>query len=80
VTKTHKTVADLRIGEVGVIKDFILSNTLVHKLREMGLTCGAQVLINKIAPLGDPIELKIRNYRLSIRRKDARHILLESEK
>ena len=80
MTKTHKTVADLRIGEVGVIKDFILSNTLVHKLREMGLTCGAQVLINKIAPLGDPIELKIRNYRLSIRRKDARHILLESEK
>lgn len=73
-------MADLRIGEVGVIKDFILSNTFVHKLREMGLTCGASVLINKIAPFGDPIELKIRDYRLSIRRKDARHILLESKK
>lgn len=48
-----------------------------RRIMDMGLTKGTQVLVRKVAPLGDPIELTVRGYELSIRKADAESILVE---
>lgn len=49
---------------------------LQHRLREMGLVRGTQIELRRIAPFGDPIEVSVRGYQLSLRRKDAGQILV----
>jgi Fe2+ transport system protein FeoA len=53
------------------------TGSLKKRLREMGITAGQQVLVVKSAPLDDPIEVKVRNYNLSLRREEAGSILVE---
>ena len=48
-----------------------------RRIMDMGLTKGTQVFVRKVAPLGDPIELTVRGYELSIRKADAQNILVE---
>jgi ferrous iron transport protein A len=52
---------------------------LRRRLMAMGVTPGARLVIRKFAPLGDPIEIKVRDYSLSIRRKDAASILVDCQ-
>lgn len=77
MTKKLNTLADLNIGDSGVVKGYLTKNHLTHQLREMGLTQGVTIKVKKIAPLGDPYEFELRNFRLSLRKKDAQAILLE---
>jgi len=56
------------------------SNLIKNRLLCMGVTPGAEISVVKIAPLGDPMELKIRNYNLSIRKKEASSIFIEDVK
>lgn len=55
------------------------SGQLRRRLMTMGLTPGARLVVRKFAPLGDPIEIKVRDYSLSIRRRDAGEIYIECE-
>lgn len=55
------------------------NNRLRRRLMAMGVTPGARLVVRKFAPLGDPIEIKVRDYSLSIRRKDAAGILVDCQ-
>ena len=68
-----KTVllSSLSRGEKGVIYDFIEENDTCARLEEMGVTPGETVEIIRYAPLGDPIEIKVRGYLLSMRKEEA---------
>ena len=71
------TLNDLKTGSSGVISGVGGSGALRRRLLDMGLTPNTKVLVRKVAPLGDPIELSLRGYTLSIRRDDARSIELK---
>jgi len=71
-----KNLSDLKVNESGTIKGF-LDNNLSLKLIEMGCLPGIEVKIQMIAPLGDPIALTVSGYCLSIRKKDAKNVLIE---
>ena len=69
-----KTLRDLNIGESGVIAKVGTSGALKQRFLDMGITKGIEVKVLKVAPLGDPIEVEIRGYNLSIRKGDAEKI------
>ncbi len=71
------TLDKLEIGREGIITEVGGAGALRCRLLDMGLIPGTKVKIVKIAPLGDPIELSIRGYDLSIRKDDAKNITLE---
>jgi ferrous iron transport protein A len=73
------TLADLRPGERGVIRGFRCTVPLMQRLLEMGLTRGTVVDVIRLAPLGDPMEFRLRGYYLSLRRAEARLIEIEPE-
>jgi ferrous iron transport protein A len=74
-----KYLSELRPGESGVILSIEGGGMLRQRLIAMGVTPGTHVIFRKYAPLGDPMEIRIRNYSLSIRRRDAASILLLTE-
>lgn len=67
----------LKPGESGTIRSISGSGSLRQRLTAMGVTPGACLTVRKLAPLGDPMEIRIRNYALVIRQKDAQDILVE---
>ncbi len=64
----------LQVGQQASIDAVRGSDTLVQRLLEMGLLEGEQIQVINIAPLGDPIEIRLRDYRLSLRRSEAARI------
>lgn len=68
---------ELRPGESGVIRAFNGKHLEDGILMEMGLMVGTEVKLVKFAPLGDPVELSVRGYHLSIRRSEAHFIMVE---
>lgn len=70
------TLSDLKAGQQGRIKGFETSE-LELKLMEMGCIPGELVTVEKVAPLGDPISIRVAGYSLSLRKDEARQILLE---
>ena len=64
-------------GKCGIIKTVGGEDSLRHHLLDMGLTPGTNILVRKIAPLGDPMELNLRGYELTLRKDDAEKIELE---
>ena len=74
------TLFDLTVGESAIIKEVNGEKKLVRRLFDMGLTPGVEVYLRKKAPLGDPIELTLRGYELSIRKAEAKSISIEEEK
>ena len=73
-----RTLADLKPGESGIVDKVGGENTLHRHLLDMGLTPGVKVLLQKTAPMGDPVELRLRGYSLTLRLDDARKITLKS--
>jgi Fe2+ transport system protein FeoA len=71
------TLAALRVGERGKICGYDLSAELRQRVLELGLTKGAVCQVIRFAPLGDPIEIEVRGYRLSLRKSEAAGVLLE---
>jgi len=69
-------LSELKAGQRGRIKGFETSE-LELKLMEMGCIPGELVIVEKIAPLGDPISIRVAGYSLSLRKDEARQILLE---
>ena len=72
-----KTLKDAKINEVVVIKRLNGEGPVKRRIMDMGITKGVQVQIRKVAPLGDPIELNVRGYELSVRKADAEMIEVE---
>ena len=66
-----KTLKDVKIGESAVIEKLHGERALKRRTMDMGLTRGTQVYVRKVAPLGDPMELTVRGYELSVRKADA---------
>lgn len=67
----------LKIGQKAVIKSVGGEGALRRRLLDMGLTPRAEVMIRKIAPMGDPIEIYVRGYELTLRKEDAGKIEVE---
>ncbi len=73
----EKFLNEMKIGETGTIKSVAGEGKIRRRLFDMGVTNGAEVFVKKVAPLGDPIEITIRNYELSLRKAEASCILME---
>ncbi|MDO5793404.1 MAG: ferrous iron transport protein A [Turicibacter sp.] len=72
-----KTLKDVKIGETVTVTKLNGTGPLKRRIMDMGVTKGASIYIRKVAPLGDPIEVTIRGYELSLRKSDAEHIIVE---
>ena len=66
-----KTLKDVNVGETVTIVRLHGEGALKRRIMDMGLTKGTEVFVRKVAPLGDPMELNVRGYELSIRKADA---------
>ena len=66
-----KTLRDAKIGETVTVVKLHGEGAVKRRIMDMGLTKGVEVYIRKVAPLGDPIELTVRGYELSLRKADA---------
>ncbi len=72
-----RTVDDLKPGETGIVKTHKVTGTLGKHLREMGLINGIPIKLERKAPLGYPVEIKIQGFSLALRKEEARAIELE---
>ncbi len=72
-----KKLDEFKVGETGLIKAVGGEGKIRRRLFDMGVTPGAIVLLRKKAPLGDPLEVTIRNYELTLRKSEACLITLE---
>ena len=72
-----KTLRDVKCGETAVVAK--LNGDGAHKSRimDMGITKGTEIFVRKVAPLGDPIEVRGRGYELSLRKSDAANIIVQ---
>jgi ferrous iron transport protein A len=68
------TLADLRVGARAEVCQVQGSDDVALRLMEMGLTPGVEIAVVGEAPLGDPLELEVRGYRLSVRRSEAQRV------
>lgn len=74
-----KTLADLQPGESGTVAQVGGEGALHRHLLDMGLTPRTQIKVEKLAPMGDPMEIHLRGYSLTLRKADAAQILLREE-
>ena len=77
--KKMLTLKDIKPGQTTIVLDILGEGTLRKRLIDMGVTPGVKVFVRKIAPLGDPIEINLRGYELSLRKEIAKNILVEKE-
>lgn len=73
------TIDDLKIGQSGTIGTVGGEGPLRLRFLDMGLIPGTKVTLQKVAPMGDPIQIRVRGYELTIRREDAARITLREE-
>lgn len=72
-----KTLKDAKIGENVKVKKLYGEGAIKRRIMDMGITKGVEIYIRKVAPLGDPIEINVRGYELSLRKADAELIEVE---
>ncbi len=75
-----KYLNEFKINEQGIVKKIEAEGKIKRRLFDMGVTPGTEVVIRKHAPLGDPIEVTIRGYELTLRKDEANKILMEVNK
>ena len=71
------TLKDLKPGQFGVVESIGQKGPIRRRLMDMGVTPGVKVEVIKVAPLGDPIDINIRGYELSLRKDEAQNIVLK---
>ncbi len=71
------TLKELKPGQSGTVVKVTGAGALRRRLFDMGITPGAQVTMRKLAPLGDPMEIRLRGYELSVRKAEAEEVLVE---
>ena len=72
-----KTLRDAKVGETVRVVKLHLEGAVKRRIMDMGITRGVEVYIRKLAPLGDPVEVNVRDYELSLRKADAEMIEVE---
>lgn len=72
-----KTLREVAIGETVTVKKLHGEGAVKRRIMDMGITKGTQVYVRKVAPLGDPVEVTVRGYELSLRKADAETIEVE---
>ena len=70
-------LSELPVGASAVVHSFAAAGTASIRLREMGLLAGTRFTLVRTAPLGDPLEIKLRGYHLTLRKREAEHVLVE---
>ena len=76
----QKMLSEFVIGEIGVVKSVGGEGKIKRRLFDMGVTPGAEILLRKKAPLGDPMEVTIRGYELTLRKTEAQFVTMEVQK
>ncbi|MFR5876822.1 MAG: FeoA family protein [Eubacterium sp.] len=66
-----KTLRDVKIGDTCTVKRIHGDGALKRRIMDMGITKGVEIYVRKVAPLGDPVEITVRGYELTIRKTDA---------
>lgn len=72
-----KTLRDVKVGESVTVKKLHGEGAVKRRIMDMGITRGTELHVRKVAPLGDPVELTVRGYELSLRKADAEMIEVE---
>lgn len=72
-----KTLRDVQVGESATVRRLCGEGALKRHIMDMGITKGVGVYVRKVAPLGDPIEVTVRGYELSLRKSEAECILVD---
>lgn len=72
-----KNLRQVSVGQTATVKKLSGEGAVKRRIMDMGITKGVQVYVRKVAPLGDPIEITVRGYELSIRKSDAESIEVE---
>lgn len=70
-------LSDVPIGGRAIVREFPSADPAFLRMREMGLLVGTTITLVRTAPLGDPLEIKLRGYHLTLRKADAAHVLVE---
>ena len=71
------TLREARIGQTVTVKKLTGEGAVKRRIMDMGITKGVEVYIRKVAPLGDPVEVTVRGYEISLRKADAEMIEVE---
>ena len=72
-----KTLRDAKIGETVKVVKLHGEGAVKRRIMDMGITRGVSIYVRKVAPLGDPVEVTVRNYELSLRKADAEMVEIE---
>ena len=73
-----KTLKDVKVGQTAVVRRLNGEGAIKRRIMDMGITKGVEIYVRKVAPLGDPMELTVRGYELSLRKADAEMIEIEA--
>lgn len=69
-----KTLKEIKCGQTVTVQKLNGTGALKRRIMDMGITKGTKILVRKVAPLGDPVEIHVRGYELSIRKNEAESI------
>ena len=72
-----KTLKNVKVGETAVVAKLHGEGPVKRRIMDMGITKGVEIFVRKVAPLGDPVEITVRGYELSLRKGDAENIVVE---
>ena len=72
-----KTLKDVAVGDSAIVKKLSGEGALKRRIMDMGVTKGVEIFVRKVAPFGDPIEVTVRGYELSLRKAEVENILVE---
>ena len=72
-----KNLREIPVGAQATVKNIHGEGAVKRRIMDMGITKGVEVYVRKVAPLGDPIEIRVRGYELSLRKADAENIEVE---
>ncbi|MEX2045087.1 MAG: FeoA family protein [Opitutus sp.] len=70
-------LSELPPGASAIVREFPKAGAAFLRLREMGLLAGTRITLVRAAPLGDPLEIKVRGYHLTLRKSEAEHVVVE---
>lgn len=72
-----KTLKDAKVGDTVTVAKLHGEGAVKRRIMDMGITKGTPIYVRKVAPLGDPVEITVRGYELSLRKGDAENIVVE---
>ncbi|MCI9367127.1 MAG: ferrous iron transport protein A [Oscillospiraceae bacterium] len=73
-----KTLKDVKVGQTAVVRRLNGEGAIKRRIMDMGITKGVEIYVRKVAPLGDPMELTVRGYELTLRKADAEMVEVEA--